>query len=62
MVQGEFERFAIDEARRCRAVEPVVNATVKNTGLKKDDQAVLADWYGEYCGSCTREVQGMSGL
>ena len=63
LVQGQYESFAQQEYRRCRAVEPLLNGTdqalVKSTGLDKRDQIQLSNWYAEYCMSCTNEVERM---
>lgn len=65
VIRGEYERFAIGEGRRCKAVEPLVNGTgtnlVKGVGMGKAEQRVLSEWYGEYCRSCIREAARVDG-
>lgn len=57
VIQGEYQKWAMSEHRRCQAVAPFVNGTSGKEiiqGSKKEQQA-LAGWYDEYCTSCTAE-------
>lgn len=61
-IKGEYERWAVQEYRRCRAVSPLVNGTVSGSkaliggnGGGKEQQRQLASWYDEYCASCEGE-------
>ncbi|KAK5090136.1 SNF1-interacting protein [Lithohypha guttulata] len=68
VIVGEYEKFAIAEHRRCKAIEPIFDANgtsssgggkalVAGTGGSKKEQARLLEWYAEYCGSCGREAE-----
>ncbi|KAK5946525.1 SNF1-interacting protein [Knufia obscura] len=54
VIQGEYERFAMDEHQRCLSVAPLVNGTTSKDliGGTKKEQAALHSWYEEYCASC----------
>lgn len=65
-IQGEYEKWAIQEHRRCKAVQPLVNGTNSKTLLSggkggKEEKERLAHWYNEYCASCSSEFERISG-
>ena len=65
VIQGEYEKFAMQEHARCRAVAPLVNSTnsdaLTSRSGSKAEQKALANWYKEYCVSCSAEYERIMG-
>jgi len=70
VIRSEWGKWAVDEHRRCRAVQPLLGAGNDSTtaglgflGGKEDEKdGRLAGWYAEYCKSCTREYERVAGM
>ncbi|KAJ9658978.1 SNF1-interacting protein [Neophaeococcomyces mojaviensis] len=67
VIQSEWERWAVNEHRRCRAVQPLIAVNdTKSSGFlggKKDKSDLqLANWYQDYCTSCMKEHDQIMGV
>lgn len=61
VIQSEWEKWTMQEHRRCHAVESIINVNDTKAaqgflrGRKDKNEAQLASWYQHYCASCTKE-------
>jgi hypothetical protein len=56
MLKAEWEGWVWSEAARCRQMSQVIRK-----GTEKETEG-LRRWWGDYCGSCLQEAEGLKGL